>query len=102
VLDGGNAGTVLVLSCDKEVDFSVDGITLQNGVTDQDGGGLYAHADTIILTNNTITGNSADHDNGGCLYAHVQEAMDGKAAAAHLPVRLISKTRRLPCFANIT
>jgi len=60
VLDGGASGTVLVLSTDKEANFSIDGVTLKNGMTDKCGGGLYAYASgTITLTNNTITGNSA-------------------------------------------
>jgi len=42
VLDGGMAGTVLVVSSDQEINLTIEGLTIQNGsVVDHDGGGLY-------------------------------------------------------------
>jgi hypothetical protein len=61
VLDGNATGNVLVLSCpDNAVEFSVYGVTLQNGSVAGNGGGLYANTANgdITLTNNTIKGNS--------------------------------------------
>jgi len=98
VLDGGGTGPVLVLSCDEEVNFTVDGLTFENGKVANrnggglfactegnitlsncivsnnssesgDGGGIYADAETVTLINNTITGNSSDWSGGG-IYAY--------------------------------
>jgi hypothetical protein len=62
VLDANNAGPVLVFTTDQEVDLMVEGLTIQNGTTDNgNGGGLYAHTvwGEITITNNTIVNNSA-------------------------------------------
>jgi len=70
VLDGMASGTVLVLSSDQEVDFAVDGLTLQNGLTSGNGGGFFASTDEgrgggeVILTNNTLTNNTTSRDGG--------------------------------------
>ena len=98
VLNGGGNGPVLVLSCDEEVNFTVDGLTFENGKVANrnggglfartegsitlsncivrnnssesgDGGGIYANAETVTLINNTITGNSSDWSGGG-IYAY--------------------------------
>ena len=52
----------MVLSApDVAADFAVDGLTLQNGNVNIQGGGLYAVTNgTVTLTNNTISDNSAN------------------------------------------
>jgi len=69
VLDGGQAGTVLVLSCNQSVDIKVEGLTVQNGktVSNPNGGGLYVYTNKgdITLTDNIINGNSTTGYGGG-------------------------------------
>jgi len=77
VLDGKDNGTVLVLSCDKEVNFSIEGITLKNGARLGSGGGLFVNipGGTLTLTNNIITDNSTTGGHyGGGLYAYAYGA----------------------------
>ena len=70
ILDGGGADNVLALV--RQVgaaDFSLEGLTLQNGSasTVVDGGGLYAKTiGHVTLTNNTFTLNTASY--GGGIY----------------------------------
>jgi hypothetical protein len=63
VLDGGGVNHVLALVRQEgAADFSVEGLTLQNGSasTAIHGGGLYAKTfGNVTLTNNTFTGNTA-------------------------------------------
>ena len=69
VLDAEGSGAVLVLSApDVAANFVVDGITLQNGNTIGDGGGLYVLTDQgdVTLNNNVIRNNVAE-DGGGVL-----------------------------------
>jgi hypothetical protein len=75
VLDGDAGGNVLVLSAPAQaVEFSVDGVTLQNGNASNDkGGGLFVITDggAVSLTNNTIAENRASFFGGGCyLFCH--------------------------------
>lgn len=79
VLDGGKAGTVLVISCDREIHLTVEGITIQNGlVENQHGGGLYISnyrnellppnttaVRDCIVRNNASANTGAGHDGGG-------------------------------------
>jgi PKD repeat protein len=69
MLDGGGNGTVLVLSApDFAVNFFVDGLTLKNGYSNANGGGLYAASKGIVtLTNNNISYNNAT-DGGGIYF----------------------------------
>ncbi|MGH8996766.1 MAG: hypothetical protein ACRDYB_12180, partial [Acidimicrobiales bacterium] len=78
ILDGGSAGTVLTIDADVWAD--VDGVTIQDGVTDSgalgtpvgevgaNGGGI-RNAGTMQLTNSTIsdnrTGDGGNGRNGG-------------------------------------
>jgi hypothetical protein len=72
VLDGGNAGAVLILNNTDGGDISVEGFTIQNGSTPNYGGGVYAYSYTnsgtagdVTLANNIITNNTAGWDGGG-------------------------------------
>ena len=67
VLDGNNAGNVLILSTSQLVDFSVEGLTIRNGATAGDGGGIYIYLTrgNISLNKNIITNNSAASNGGG-------------------------------------
>ena len=66
VLDGNKGGIVLILSSDQAVDFLVDGLTIQNGSTTSDGGGICILSlnGNIILSNNIIINNAADNGGG--------------------------------------
>src|SRR5262249_9069874 len=63
VLDGAAAGTVLVLSTNQIVEFSVDGITVRNGVssaTRGNGGGLFINtAGSFVLQHSALLSNRA-------------------------------------------
>ena len=69
VLDGGGADNVLALVSQGAANFSVEGLTLQNGnaSTVDYGGGLYAKTTdgNVTLTDNTFTGNTALYQSGG-------------------------------------
>ena len=68
VLDGGGTDTVLALVSQGAANFSVEGLTLQNGNTStaDDGGGLHARTDGVVtLTNNTFSQNTAEDEGGG-------------------------------------
>ena len=72
VLDGGKTGSVLYLFNDTAGDIRVDGFTMQNGVGDYYGGGVFAYAHSssgtagnVTITNNIVTGNSAPEFGGG-------------------------------------
>lgn len=63
VLDGNETGNVLVWSSPNGVKLEIDGITLQNGIASDQGGGLYVNNENggngeIVLTNNTLINNS--------------------------------------------
>ena len=71
VLDGNQSGRVLKLSCpDHVAEFVVDGVTLQNGIASDEGGGLFATAagGKVTLTNNLITGNSGYSGGGAWIH----------------------------------
>ena len=68
ILDGKGLDTVLALASEDKANFSVDGLTLQNGSagTALHGGGLYAKTQgDVDLHGNTFTGNSAESSGGG-------------------------------------
>ena len=72
VLDGGDVDHVLALISQESANFSVEGLTLQNGnaKTAQYGGGLYAESGnhvsgSINLSKNTICDNIASMGGGG-------------------------------------
>jgi parallel beta-helix repeat protein len=71
VLDGEATATVLDLSSNPAADFVIDGLTLQNGSTNSDGGGLFVSVNgDLTLTNSTIRNNSAYdyYSDGGGVY----------------------------------
>ena len=81
ILDGGNLATVLVLTTDKAVSFSVDGVTIQNGLassTRRNGGGLFVSVPggavvvhRSVLRDNQATGapdGSFPSNSGGGLF----------------------------------
>jgi len=68
ILDGMGLDTVLALVSEYNANFSVEGLTLQNGSagTAMNGGGLYAKTQgDVDLDGNTLTGNSAESSGGG-------------------------------------
>lgn len=73
VLDGsGTTGRVLYLYNSSGGSIMVDGFTIQNGSSTQDGGGVYAFsfsesgtAGTVAITHNIIRQNSAPRHGGG-------------------------------------
>jgi len=69
ILDGAKTDMVLALVSQGAADFSVEGLTFQNGdaSTVDDGGGLYAKTENgnVTLTNNTFSNNSAVLSGGG-------------------------------------
>lgn len=81
VLDGEKKGTVLVISCDREINLTVEGITIQNGyVQNQHGGGLFisnyrnelVQPNTTTIRNcivrNNISENAGEGHDGGGIY----------------------------------
>ena len=67
VLDGGQNGVVLALSVsDVAVNFSVDGLTIQNGNVDVNGGGLFIfNSDGGAKISNTKVANNSAGSGGG-------------------------------------
>ena len=78
ILDGGGADHVLALVRQAgAADFSVKGLTFQNGnaTTVSEGGGLYVRTEGVAtLTSNTFTENTA-HDCGGGVYVDGESAL---------------------------
>ena len=74
VLDGGGIDTVLALISQGAANFSVEGLTLQNGnpSTVDDGGGLYARTEGgyLTLTNNAFIENTATSGSGGGVFVY--------------------------------
>jgi predicted outer membrane repeat protein len=62
IIDGNQQGTVVTISAS----MSLVGFTVQNGLSDVSGGGIYAYGDRFILDYLKITGNAAHY--GGGLY----------------------------------
>jgi len=79
ILDGMGLDTVLALASEDKANFSVEGLTLQNGSagTALHGGGLYAKTQgDVNLDSNSFTGNRAESSGGGAYvdtgsYGHV-------------------------------
>jgi len=77
ILDAKGSSTVLFFQNGSGGNISVDGFTIQNGISASSGGGIFArsHSDSgapvdITITNNIITGNSAAATcQGGGVYA---------------------------------
>ncbi len=68
ILDGGGSDMVLALVSQGAANFSVEGLTVQNGETSSvdNGGGLYiTTSGSVTLTNNNFTGNTANNSGGG-------------------------------------
>jgi hypothetical protein len=77
VLDCGNIDRVLYLYNSSSGDIMVEGFTIQNGQTSNEGAGVYARsrsssgtAGAITITNNIISGNTSTADYGGGAYAY--------------------------------
>jgi hypothetical protein len=68
VLDGQTDGTVLVLSApDLEAEFSIEGLTIQNGKTLSNGGGIYVlMSGTVTVKNSLLRNNHTEQSGGGC------------------------------------
>ncbi len=62
-------GLSRVFQVDDGVTASISGLTITDGKTATNGGGLYNDGGNVTLINCTISGNSAGHDAGG-LYAN--------------------------------
>jgi hypothetical protein len=58
VFDGGNQNTVLVLVSNEEVDFFVEGITVQNGQRDGSGPGMFIITTGMVDLNQNIVKNN--------------------------------------------
>ena len=75
VLDGSNSESVLVFSSNQIANFSVDGLTMQNGTAQTigpsggtSGGGLKVSTNgSLTLTNSTVSGSSASSGGGICV-----------------------------------
>jgi hypothetical protein len=74
VLDGDETDTVIFLSSDQSVDFTVDGVLLQNGIGQTifpsggtEGGGLYASTEGSLTLSNSIVRNCSAANGGGIL-----------------------------------
>ncbi|MEN8218470.1 MAG: right-handed parallel beta-helix repeat-containing protein [Pseudomonadota bacterium] len=69
IIDANSTDSVFVLIGNTAVDFVIDGLTVQNGNTTSNGGGLYIKTaeGEVILSNNIVSGNKAK-DNGGGVY----------------------------------
>jgi len=82
VLDGGGTDHVLALVRETgAADFSVEGLTLQNGnaTAETKGGGLYTRTTGhVTLTNNTFTGNTAKSSGGGAYVRDTSTLTDNR------------------------
>ena len=65
-LSGTNEGTILTLT----------GCTLQNGTSDDHGGAVVVSYASVVMNNNTFSGNSTGK-NGGAVYAHATSTLTG-------------------------
>ena len=61
-IDGNNASRVFTICCGMTV--TITGVTIQNGFTGGNGGGI-ANLATLAITNSTISGNSSRLGGGG-------------------------------------
>ena len=66
ILDGDSLSSVLY--CYNDNYFSIDDMTIQNGYSDDSGGGIYCHESSPSLINVTIISNCAD--DGGGIYCY--------------------------------
>jgi len=77
ILDGNQNGSVFIFTNNETSNFEVDGLTVQNGLSDKgtkNGGGLYIYATAkinVILSNNIIENNTAQKEGGG---AYIENA----------------------------
>jgi parallel beta-helix repeat protein len=69
VLNGGGNASVLILVDKNAIEFMVDGLTIENGLTtgNPSGGGLHISTDDgdVTLSHNIISGNTANSSGGG-------------------------------------
>ncbi len=77
VLDGNNSQPVLVLNCTQKANFSVEGLTIQNGktTTNNHGGGLHVNTNdgNFSISRSVFNGNYATGSGGGL---YVNDATD--------------------------
>ena len=62
-VDGGQQSRIFNIGAGTTV--AIDGLTIQNGSTADDGGGIYVDGATLTISNSTVSGNFADDDGGG-------------------------------------
>jgi len=103
VLDGGGVDHVLALVRQTGLaDFSVEGVTLQNGkaVSANGGGGLYTKSDGVVtLTNNIFSGNNGVLFHGGGAYISgtgilINNTFTGNTITPSLSLLLIQTNHR--------
>jgi len=70
IIDGGNADRVIKFFNGEGPNSVLNGFTIRNGYTDDEGGGIYCYSSSPTISNCTITGNAADWAGGGigCVY----------------------------------
>jgi parallel beta-helix repeat protein len=67
IIDGNQAGSVVVFANGEDNTAVITGLTIQNGFTAQNGGGIYCYYSNPTIINNIINGNSAGYFGGGIL-----------------------------------
>jgi predicted outer membrane repeat protein len=76
-IDGNASSRVFYIAPDQTV--SITGLTVTNGMTNEDGGGIYNDHGSLALSACAITGNSAN--NGGGIYSDGFESVDNGGSA---------------------
>ncbi|MHB9036936.1 MAG: choice-of-anchor Q domain-containing protein [Armatimonadota bacterium] len=69
ILDGSNEGTVVSAIGGGYRTYAIDGFTIENGFGMYDGGGVYCHLASPVVSNNVITNNNAAGESGGGIYS---------------------------------
>ncbi|MGA1842477.1 MAG: hypothetical protein ACMUIU_17825 [bacterium] len=69
IIDGNQVDSVVTFKNGEGIDSIIRGITLRNGLSDN-GGGIYCHSSSPIISNCIIQDNSAVN-NGGGIYCHL-------------------------------
>ncbi|MEM8639982.1 MAG: CHAT domain-containing protein [Cyanobacteria bacterium P01_G01_bin.54] len=65
IVDGNNSSRIFNIPAAMATNVTIQNMTIRNGTTASDGGGVYSRDSNLTLINATVSGNSASNDGGG-------------------------------------